>query len=228
MSSITSKTPTATASAPSLRVRDPNYVERIKAAFGRQGFLRLIEGRVDEVAPGRCVIVADFRTALAQQHGFFHGGLIGTLADTAGACAASTLLESRQWLLTAEYKINFLAPAKGVKLKAVGEVVRAGRHAQRIAGASLRHQRSGRSTALRGRHRHARDPRRRSAGHAERLGRVLAKTQNDDGDLINVRFAARCGRISDIFSKVRGNAVRHEATFVAPFDGAILDVSPRA
>jgi uncharacterized protein (TIGR00369 family) len=127
MSSITSKTPTATASAPSLRVRDPNYIERIKAAFGRQGFLRLIEGRIDEVAPGCCVIVADFRTALAQQHGFFHGGLIGTLADTAGACAASTLLESRQWLLTAEYKINFLAPAKGVKLKAVGEVVRAGR-----------------------------------------------------------------------------------------------------
>jgi uncharacterized protein (TIGR00369 family) len=127
MSSITSKTPNAAASAPSLRVRDPNYVERIRAAFGRQGFLRLIEGRVDEVAPGRCVIVADFRTALAQQNGFFHGGLIGTLADAAGACAASTLLASRQWLLTAEYKINFLAPAKGARLKAVGEVVRAGR-----------------------------------------------------------------------------------------------------
>jgi uncharacterized protein (TIGR00369 family) len=127
MSSITSETPTATASAPSLRVRDPNYVERIKAAFGRQGFLRLLEGRIDEITPGRCVIVADFRAALAQQNGFFHGGLIGTLADAAGAGAASTLLESRQWLLTAEYKINFLAPAKAAKLKAVGEVVRAGR-----------------------------------------------------------------------------------------------------
>ena len=46
-------------------VRDPNYVERIKAAFGRQGFLRLLEGRIDEITPGRCVIVADFRTALA-------------------------------------------------------------------------------------------------------------------------------------------------------------------
>ena len=127
MSSITSKTPTPTTSASSLRVRDPNYVERIRAAFDRQGFLRLIEGRIEEVAPGRCVIVADFRAALAQQNGFFHGGLIGTIADAAGACAASTLLESRQWLLTAEYKINFLAPAKAAKLKAVGEVVRAGR-----------------------------------------------------------------------------------------------------
>jgi uncharacterized protein (TIGR00369 family) len=107
--------------------RDPNYVERIKGAFGRQGFLRLIEARIAEVAPGRCVIAADFRTALAQQNGYFHGGLIGTLADAAGACAASTLLERGQWLLTAEYKINFLSPAKAARLRAVGEVVRAGR-----------------------------------------------------------------------------------------------------
>ena len=107
--------------------RDPNYVERIKDAFGRQGFLRLIEARIAEIAPGRCVIVADFRAALAQQNGFFHGGLIGTLAAAAGACAASTLLESGQWLLTAEYKVNFLAPANAAKLKAVGEVVRGGR-----------------------------------------------------------------------------------------------------
>jgi uncharacterized protein (TIGR00369 family) len=107
--------------------RDPNHVERIKDAFGRQGFLRLIEARIAELAPGRCVIVADFRAALAQQNGFFHGGLIGTLADAAGACAASTLLESGQWLLTAEYKVNFLAPANAAKLKAVGEVVRGGR-----------------------------------------------------------------------------------------------------
>jgi uncharacterized protein (TIGR00369 family) len=108
-------------------VRDPDYVERIKGAFGRQGFLRLIEAHIAEVAPGRCVIVADFRAALARQNGFFHGGLIGTLADAAGACAASTLLERGQWLLTAEYKVNFLSPAKAAKLKAVGEVVRAGR-----------------------------------------------------------------------------------------------------
>ena len=35
--------------------------------------------------------------------------------------------QSGQWLLTAEYKVNFLAPANAAKLKAVGEVVRAGR-----------------------------------------------------------------------------------------------------
>jgi uncharacterized protein (TIGR00369 family) len=153
-----------------------NYVERIKAAFGRQGFLRLLEGRIDEITPGRCVIVADFRTALAQQNGFFHGGLIGTLADAAGACAASTLLESRQWLLTAEYKINFLAPAKAAKLKAVGEVVRAGRTLS-VSQVHLYGIDDGRRTALRARYRHARHPRRRSAWHAQGLGPALAKAQ---------------------------------------------------
>jgi uncharacterized protein (TIGR00369 family) len=108
-------------------VRDPNYVERVKTAFGSQGFLRHIDARIEELAPGRCVIAADFRSDLAQQNGFFHGGLIGTIADAAGACAAATLIETRQWMLTAEYKINFLKPAKAPQLRAVGEVVRAGR-----------------------------------------------------------------------------------------------------
>ena len=108
-------------------VRDPNYVTRVKDAFSRQGFLRHIDAQVEEIAPGRCVITAGFRNELAQQNGFFHGGLLGTIADAAGAGAAATLIEAEQWLLTAEYKINFLSPAKGPRLKAVGEVVRAGR-----------------------------------------------------------------------------------------------------
>jgi uncharacterized protein (TIGR00369 family) len=108
-------------------VRDPNYVARVKDAFSRQGFLRHIDAHVEEIAPGRCVIAADFRNELAQQNGFFHGGLLGTIADAAGAGAAATLIEAQQWLLTAEYKINFLNPARGPRLRAVGEVIRAGR-----------------------------------------------------------------------------------------------------
>ena len=117
----------SSASEKQFTVRDPNYVERVKTAFGSQGFLRYVDARIEELAPGRCVIAADFRSELAQQNGFFHGGLIGTIADAAGACAAATLIETRQWMLTAEYKINFLKPAKAQQLRAVGEVARAGR-----------------------------------------------------------------------------------------------------
>jgi uncharacterized protein (TIGR00369 family) len=117
----------STVSPKPFTVRDPNYVERVKDAFGRQGFLRYVDARIEELAPGRCVIAADFRSELAQQNGFFHGGLIGTVADAAGACAATTLIETWQWMLTAEYKINFLSPAAAQQLRAVGEVARAGR-----------------------------------------------------------------------------------------------------
>jgi len=117
----------STMPAKQFTVRDPNYVERVKDAFSRQGFLRHVDARVEEIAPGRCVIAPDFRSELAQQNGFFHGGLLGTLADAAGAGAAATLIGAQQWLLTAEYKINFLNPAKARRLKAVGEVARAGR-----------------------------------------------------------------------------------------------------
>lgn len=108
-------------------VPDPNYVERIKDSFDRQGFMRHIGGRIEELGPGRCVIVADFRDELAQQHGFFHGGVVGALGDNAGAYAAFTTIEANQSMLTVEYKINLLAPAKGRLLRAAGEVVRAGR-----------------------------------------------------------------------------------------------------
>ena len=117
----------ATFSTKAFNARDPNYVERIKATFARQGFLRHCGVRLEEIGPGRCIVAADFGEAVAQQHGYFHGGFIGALADAAGAIAASTLMEASQSLLTVEYKINLLAPAEGSTLRAVGDVVRSGR-----------------------------------------------------------------------------------------------------
>jgi uncharacterized protein (TIGR00369 family) len=108
-------------------IRDPNYVDRIRATFARQGFLRHCSVRLEEVGAGRCVVAVDFSDAVSQQHGYFHGGIIGALADAAGAISASTLMEASQSLLTVEYKINLLAPAQGPTLRAFGEVIRPGR-----------------------------------------------------------------------------------------------------
>ncbi len=77
--------------------------------------------------PGRCTLALRFRPELAQQHGYFHGGLVGALADTAGGYAAYTLMAAEASILTAEYKINLLAPAEGELLLAQGCVVKPGR-----------------------------------------------------------------------------------------------------
>ena len=73
------------------------------------------------------MIEVPFRDELTQQGRFFHGAVTGAIADTAGGYAALTLVPPDREVLTVEYKINFLAPARGEKLVARGEVVTAGR-----------------------------------------------------------------------------------------------------
>lgn len=106
---------------------DPQHIERLHAEFAGQGLMSHIGARLGDFEAGRCEIILPWRSAVGQQHGFFHGGVIGAIADTAAGFAAYTMLPQDSAGLTAEYKINFLRPAKGDHLSARAEVVRAGR-----------------------------------------------------------------------------------------------------
>jgi uncharacterized protein (TIGR00369 family) len=68
-----------------------------------------------------------FRAELSQQHGFFHAGMIATIADSAGGYAAFTLFPAEAGVLTVEFKLNLLAAADGELAVAQGEVIRSGR-----------------------------------------------------------------------------------------------------
>lgn len=96
-------------------------------SFARQGLLRAIGAELTSLAAGRCVITLPFTESVGQQQGFFHGGVIGAIADTAGGYAALTLLPQGSEVLTLEYKVNFIRPAAGDRLVAEGIVLRAGR-----------------------------------------------------------------------------------------------------
>lgn len=102
-------------------------MQRVEASFNQQGLMRVIEARVVEVAPGRCVIEAPFRKTLTQQHGFLHAGVLTMLADNACGYATLTLLPPDQEVLTAELKVNFLRPARGILAIARAEVLKPGR-----------------------------------------------------------------------------------------------------
>jgi uncharacterized protein (TIGR00369 family) len=105
---------------------DPHYVARIRSSFGRQKAMGLIGASLTVVEPGQVEVALPFRDDLTQQKGFIHGGIIGMIADTACGYAAYSLMPADSSLVTVEYKINILAPARG-SLVARGEVVRAGR-----------------------------------------------------------------------------------------------------
>ncbi len=86
-----------------------------------------LEASLHNVGAGSVEIRLPYDEGLTQQHGYFHGGVIGSIADSAGGYAAFTLMAKTDSVLTVEYKLNIMAPAKGEMLIACGQVLRPGR-----------------------------------------------------------------------------------------------------
>ena len=105
---------------------DPHFATRIRESFGRQKAMGLIGARLGVVDPGAVEIELPFRDDLTQQKGFVHGGIIGMIADSAAGYAAYSLMPASASLVTVEYKMNILAPARGA-LVAKGKVLKSGR-----------------------------------------------------------------------------------------------------
>jgi len=78
------------------------------------------------VGKGASEIRLPYRADLTQQKGFVHGGVIGMIADSAAGYAAYSLMPPSASLVTVEYKMNILAPARG-ELVARGKVIKSGR-----------------------------------------------------------------------------------------------------
>jgi uncharacterized protein (TIGR00369 family) len=107
--------------------QDPAWESRVKASFARQGLMKTLNAELLDLAPGRCTIRSTYRDGLGQQHGFFHAGVASTIGDSACGYAAYTLFPPDTDVLSAEFKINLLAPAQGRELVATAEVIRKGR-----------------------------------------------------------------------------------------------------
>lgn len=105
----------------------PEVQQRVRESFDRQGLMSHLGARITRIAPGRVHIVLPSRPELTQQHGYFHAGATGAIADSAGGFAAFTLFPENTEVLSVEYKINLLAPAIGDHIEAVGTVLKSGR-----------------------------------------------------------------------------------------------------
>jgi len=114
--------------APHLKFQpqDPDFAARVRASFARQKAMDLVGARLTVVEPGYTEIELAYRPELTQQKAFVHGGIVGMIADSACGYAAYSLMPASSSLVTVEYKINILAPARG-NLVARGQVIRPGR-----------------------------------------------------------------------------------------------------
>ena len=106
---------------------NPSFAEDIEKSFAKQTIMSLIGAELARVEPGVVEIALPFRADLAQQHGYLHAGIVATIADSACGYAAYSLMPPNSEVLSVEFKVNLLRPAKGERFVTVAEVVKSGR-----------------------------------------------------------------------------------------------------
>jgi len=101
--------------------------EKIIESFERQGLMKALNAKLISVEKGEVKISCEFSENLTQQHGYFHAGVPTSIVDSACGYAALTMANENAEVLTIEFKMNFLKPAKTNKLIAIGKVLQSGK-----------------------------------------------------------------------------------------------------
>jgi len=107
--------------------RNHAFAEEIKQSFAKQTIMGLIGAELTRVEPGLIEIMLPYRADLTQQHGYLHAGIVTTIADSACGYAAYSLMPPNSEVLSVEFKVNLLRPAKGETFQAVAEVIKSGK-----------------------------------------------------------------------------------------------------
>ncbi len=94
---------------------DNRNEEELRASFLNQPLMPYIGAKLSTISPGQASIEIVYQKNITQQHGLFHGGVSGAIADNAAGFAAMTLMDKEKEPLTIEFKINFLNIADGEK-----------------------------------------------------------------------------------------------------------------
>jgi len=111
----------------SMNPRNPNFANEVAASFAQQSIMHLIGASLTLIEPGVVEITLPYRQDLTQQNGYLHAGIVTTIADSACGYAAFTLMPEGSGVLSVEFKVNLLRPAKGEYFLARAEVIKAGK-----------------------------------------------------------------------------------------------------
>ncbi|MBA2732641.1 MAG: PaaI family thioesterase [Acidobacteria bacterium] len=95
-----------------------------QTVLGSQPFSQHLGAELIEFEQGRAVIALEIRPEFLQQHGFVHGGVVSYLIDNAITFAGGSVLGER--VVTVEFKVNYIRPARGQRLVATATVEGAG------------------------------------------------------------------------------------------------------
>ncbi|NNE98524.1 MAG: PaaI family thioesterase [Pyrinomonadaceae bacterium] len=107
--------------------RDENFDGKVRESFALQEAMKTIGCSIDSLEAGKIEIHFPFNKALTQQHGFIHAGILSTVMDSACGYAAFSLMPADAAVLSIEFKVNLLSPAKGDAFRVVANVIRLGK-----------------------------------------------------------------------------------------------------
>ncbi len=120
--------------------------QRFRESFARQSIMATIGATLEHVGGGTAVIALPHATHISQQNGFVHAGVISTILDSACGYAGLSAMPENSDVLTVEFKINLMAPAKGERFVAEGRTVKAGRTLTIAQGEVVAHDGDKRTT----------------------------------------------------------------------------------
>ncbi|MGH7601857.1 MAG: PaaI family thioesterase [bacterium] len=103
-----------------------NFGKLLKARLRSAPISHFLGHRLTVCKDGRAEVRLPYRAEFQQSYGVVHGGIVATVADTAGFFAAASV-SPEQMVTTVEFKINLLSGAREEELRGVGRVIRNGR-----------------------------------------------------------------------------------------------------
>ena len=106
---------------------NPTFATDVRESFAKQAVMASIGAQMTRVEAGMVEITLPYRLDLTQQHGYLHAGIVTTIADSACGYAAYTLMPPQSEVVSVEFKVNLLRPAKANSFVAVAEVLKPGR-----------------------------------------------------------------------------------------------------
>lgn len=100
----------------------------VRESFSRQGFMKTLGAEISVLDHGQVEVRVGYRPTLTQQNGFIHAGVLTSILDSACGYAAMSVGPEKHDVLSVEFKVNLLAPAKGERFVARAAVKRAGKN----------------------------------------------------------------------------------------------------
>lgn len=124
---VASKGPGDTNRESWMKTKNPDFRALVEEIFQKAAFIRELGIELVDIGAGHCETALVLQPKHLQQDGVVHAGVEATMADHTAGAAATSLVGADEYILTAEFKINFLRPARGDALHCRSRVLKPGR-----------------------------------------------------------------------------------------------------